>query len=904
MRMKSKARWLAIVIILAGFALRLHGLSSQAIWWDEARNIVVASRPLREIPASGELDIHPPLYFFLLHLWMRLGGWHSPCTAITLDESGMPDDQPFAFFLRFLSLFFGVLSLPLCYRLGVELGGQALALVATVAFSLAPFWTFEARQIRMYTAMLAFLLASGIALWKGTREEKAWQFGAFGVIAALSLLTHYSAFWILAGWAVFLILWALRRKLRGLLLAGFAFLLALAVFSPQIPRALQQTLGYANPNLTIPPLSSFTEGLLASLGVIPAIIGALSLLGTLALVLSGLREQAFFLLTWLIIPAALYYASFFRKGGAFEPRYIAGISPALYLLAGAAALGRGKTRWAIGLAVAGLFSFGLYREMRNPSFTPEDSRALVSYLYSHTSPADVIITDAPFPLNLYWPGFRPDQKGFARAYYLFADPYTLPETLSEITGGKEHAILVHWFKSDADPRGIVRMLLEKHGELLEEASFTGYTVWKYRLPAGKIPFSLAPSPEEVGARFGDGLVLEQADWGGRDPEPVSLSPDSSVVAPGHRVWVALRWHLIRPTSENLKVAGYIRDSRGLLLSQDDRWLLNDRHLKTSFWGDLNRAWVFLSIPIPPGTPPGRYTVSIAVYGESSGKRLHLLDEAGNPAGTELRLGEIEIVRPPEAPSAADLKIPNPLRIELGSIAFLGHGGIPPELAPGQPIVIKTFWETLKPGPPESIRLSLVDGDGHPAAGWEITPANRTEREGEAWWEWTELPIPPDLPPGRYRLAAGDGTILGEIFVRGRARLFSPPAISNPLEISFGQGIVLKGYEVSWGEGRVKVTLLWHCRERIAESYTVFTHILDPDGRYLAGHDSPPDGGNAPTSSWLPGEFILDAHEIVLPPGLGSTRLILEVGLYDPSEDGMPRLPTPDGRDSVLLPLSP
>ncbi len=902
--MGTKSKWLAIILILLGFGLRLWGLSSQPIWWDEARNIVVASRPLREIPSSGELDIHPPLYFFSLHFWMRLAGWHSPYTAITLDENGRPHDQAFAFFLRFLSLLFGIISLPLCWRLGAELGGQAMAFLATAALSLSPFWIVEAQQIRMYTAMLAFLLASGLTLWKGIEEEKAWRFAAFGAAAALSLLTHYSAFWVLAGWAVFLAPWAARKGFRGLSLASLALLVALALFSPQLPRALRQTLSYANPNLTIPTIPSFIEELLASWGVIPVAVGVLSFLGSLALILSGKWRQALFLLSWLLIPAALYYASFFRKGGAFEPRYIAGISPALYLLIGAAARERRKLALAVGLAVAGMFSAGLLREIRNPSFIREDSRSLVSYLYSRTTPADVIITDAPFPLNLYWPGFQPGQEGFAPACYLFADPYTLPETLSRATEGKKHAVLVHWFKSDADPRGIVKLLLDKHGELLEEVSFTGYQVWRYRLPEGKIPFSLAPSPEKLGVRFGEGLLLEQADWGGRDPEPVSLSPDSPLVAPGHRVWLALYWRLLHPTSEPLKVAGYIRDDRGLLLSQDDRWLLNDRHLKTPFWGDVNRSWVFLSIPIPPGTPPGRYRLSIAVYGESSGERLPFVDEAGNPAGTELGLGEIEIVRPFRATTAAELKIPSPLRVELGSVAFLGHGGMPAEIAPGQPLFLRTYWETLKPGSSAPLNLTLLDEWGRPAAGWEITPASKAEREGEAWWEWVELPVSPELPPGKYRLALAGGPVLGEILVKGRPRLFSPPPISNLLDISFGRGIVLKGYEAS-GEGRkLKVTLLWQCRERVEESYTVFTHILDPEGRYLAGHDSPPAGGQAPTSSWLPGEFVVDSHEIALPPGLEPGRFLLEIGLYDPSREGMPRLPASDGRDSILLPLNP
>jgi len=905
-----KGKWLALALILIGFALRLWGLSSQPIWWDEARNIVVASRPLKAIPSSGELDIHPPLYFFLLHFWMRLGGWIPPEAAITLDENGSPHDQAFAFFLRFLSLAFGVLSLPLLFRLGAKLGGQAFAALATTAFSLAPFWVVEAQQIRMYTAMVAFLLASATMLWEGTREQKAWQFGGFGAAAALSLLTHYSAFWVLAGWAFFLAIWSLKKGLRGFALTFLAFVTALALFLPQLPRALQQTLGYANLNLAIPSLPSFLKELIAAWGISPQLIVPLSLLGAFAIIASKRWEQALFLLSWLVIPAGLYYLSFFQKGGAFEPRYIAGISPALYLLVGAAAWGKKGLSWAIGLTLTGLFALGLWKEARTPSFIREDSRALVSYLYSHTSPADVIITDAPFPLNLYWPGFQPNRENFARAFYLFADPYSLPANLSEVTEGKRQAILVHWFKSDADPRGIIKLLLDKHGELLEEVSFTGYKLWRYRLPEGKIAFSFAPSPEEIGAKFGDFLILEKADWGGREPTPVSSSPDSPSVAPGHNVWIALYWHLAQPTAEALKAAGYLRDERGLLLSQDDRWLLNDRHLRTPFWGSVNRSWVFLSIPVPLGTIPGRYWVSIAVYGESSGERLPVLDPIGNPAGTELRLGPIEVVKPVKATPPSALQVQSPCRIELGDLAFLGHGGFPPELAPGQSLFLKSYWEALKLGVPAPFEFSLLDESGKIATVWEVSLSGKAEAEGEAWWEWVELPIPPDIPPGKYRLALGGQTIPGEISIKGRPRLFSPPpyppirGVIGGLEILFGRGIALRGYEIGREGGKLKLTLLWECRERIPDSYTVFTHLLDEGGRYIAGHDSPPDGGNAPTTSWLPGEFIVDVHEIPLPSELKPGQYFLEIGLYKPSPEGLLRLPTSQGKDSVLLPFSP
>ena len=59
--------WLLLLLTLAAFALRVYRLDAQDIWWDEARNIDVATRPLGQIASAPELDIHPPVYFYLLH---------------------------------------------------------------------------------------------------------------------------------------------------------------------------------------------------------------------------------------------------------------------------------------------------------------------------------------------------------------------------------------------------------------------------------------------------------------------------------------------------------------------------------------------------------------------------------------------------------------------------------------------------------------------------------------------------------------------------------------------------------------------------------------------------------------------------------------------------------------------
>ena len=75
-------------MLLAAFALRLYELTRQDIWWDEARNIDVALRPFVQVATAPELDIHPPVYFWLLHFWDAAD---RRCHGASACSLGLPD---------------------------------------------------------------------------------------------------------------------------------------------------------------------------------------------------------------------------------------------------------------------------------------------------------------------------------------------------------------------------------------------------------------------------------------------------------------------------------------------------------------------------------------------------------------------------------------------------------------------------------------------------------------------------------------------------------------------------------------------------------------------------------------------------------------------------------------------
>lgn len=141
-------------------------------------------------------------------------------------------------------------------------------------------------------------------------------------------------------------------------------------------------------------------------------------------------------------------------------------------------------------------------------------------------------------------------------------------------------------------------------------------------------------------------------------------------------------------------------------------------------------------------------------------------------------------------------------------------------------------------------------------------------------------------------------------------------IQYPLSVKFKEGITLLGFNVAVedGEGafseevlplrlgdkggRVRLTLWWEALAPVEEDYTVFTHLLDGEGRLVGGHDSMPANGWRPTSGWRREQVVRDIHYISFEAGEDLGEIIIEVGLYD-LETGR-RLELEDGQDKVIL----
>ncbi|HJW82797.1 MAG TPA: hypothetical protein VJ754_00700 [Anaerolineae bacterium] len=127
--------------------------------------------------------------------------------------------------------------------------------------------------------------------------------------------------------------------------------------------------------------------------------------------------------------------------------------------------------------------------------------------------------------------------------------------------------------------------------------------------------------------------------------------------------------------------------------------------------------------------------------------------------------------------------------------------------------------------------------------------------------------------------------------------FTAPDPQFAQRISFERQIALVGYDLKLrqtsepSQGFVDLTLHWQALAQPPHAYTVFTHVVDGEGRLVGQQDNMPLRDQLPTSCWQPGEFIADPYRIAFTSGF-SGPLSIEVGLY--RLDTLERLSLDDG----------
>ncbi len=961
-------------LLLLAFALRVHALDFQPLWFDEGKSVFFANQAPWDTAILTAEDIHPPLYYWLLHAWALVAEW-----------------GPLA--LRFLSAGLSLLAVPLIYQLGRLLTGRRLmGLLAALILTLAPFHVYYAQEARMYALVTTLSLASTVLMLRalaltppptpfplpefgrgegarGRGEGFTWL--AYLAITVAALYTHYYAAFIPLFQTMWVLLWAWRdaRRRRHLLpWLGRMTLLGLA-YAPWVLLSYQVLTAYVTAKVAheaYPPLplwtyladhlSAFSAGTLGDRTALALICVALAALGIftawrpfrISEPQSAIRnpqstirnpQSAIYLLLYLFVPLAAGFVInlYFPFHPPHYERQFLYAAPAWYLLmafglAGLAALvGRmsPERRWRILaagvmmvvlLVLAALYVPTLHAFYTTPRYVADDYRPLLVRAQALAQSGDVVVCIYPWQMGYFQSYLRPPRP---RLYYA---PVAAWDNLSRMEADLADLLDEYprlWFPSyQVAGRALetrVETYLSRQAHIIEQGWHENNKLLFYAAP---LPLP-APAP---GARFGDS-------------ETATVVLDEYQMATGEfpSAWgvvrARLRWHLPARTTERFLVTLRLADAKGRT------WALSDMEPQAGLWPfalwgtgesfDDRRATL-----IPAGTPPGLYNLYLSLH-RQDGQPLPVTSPDGTRPGTELLLGRVTVVSPPEPPPLAALPIQYPRPAAWGDVRLWGYSMGTGPLRAGQPAPITLFWQAQRPLPGDYLlALELWDeagrnqarsaprplGDFYPTSKWragefvvdqyEVTPAPGTHgvlRLTVALYNAAGQPVAPPVP-------------LQPVLVTGRTPNFVAPDIPYPLEAYFGESVALLGYGIAPAPGgpgapgqqvlvqpgqAIQLTLYWRCRAPMNLSFKVFTHLIDPDRpmNIQAQDDDVPGHGAAPTTGWVVGEVLTDTYTLAVKPETPYGTYYLSVGLYDPVTGA--RLPVFDAAgnpmgDHVLL----
>ena len=218
--MKSKLPLLLIILLALG--VRLVGIQSRPIWYDEAFAILFSGKGLSAMlygtlapTGTGSADIHPLGYYTILWLWTNVFGQ-------TLVAA------------RALSILFSLVSLILIHQISLGLFDAKTAIVSAGVFSILPFQIHFAQEIRMYSALTMWLLLATLAFLRARSGNWTWWI-VFAVSSAFAQYTHNLAVIYLIPLALTPLLQRDWKTFRSLVLAGLGAMLLYLPWLIQLP---------------------------------------------------------------------------------------------------------------------------------------------------------------------------------------------------------------------------------------------------------------------------------------------------------------------------------------------------------------------------------------------------------------------------------------------------------------------------------------------------------------------------------------------------------------------------------------------------------------------------------------------------------------------------------------------
>jgi hypothetical protein len=360
------------------FVLRVPNLG-RAYWIDEGITVGIASHPARQIPGLLRLDGSPPLFYLVLHFWMRIFGTGPVGTHL-------------------LPLLISLVAVPLGYWAGRELIDRRAGLAAAALLATNPFLGWYATETRMYPIVVV-LATVGLVFAVRAMRDRAWRDVAGAVLAFAALLyTHNWGIYLFVATALVLGIaaWARRDRQLALGVAG-ASAAVIVLWLPWLPTLIDQARNTAAPWAISPDIGYFFADQSTALGGTIGVVVAPLLLGG-ALLINRHRPEGEGDLPRLFGAIGILTALFGWLAAQVEPswtvRYLA-VIVAPFLLAAAGALAWSRAGRAViattCILLAGWSLIGSLLPNPNSAYAKSNLAAVARAASADLEPGDVVV---------------------------------------------------------------------------------------------------------------------------------------------------------------------------------------------------------------------------------------------------------------------------------------------------------------------------------------------------------------------------------------------------------------------------------------------------------------------------------------------------------------------------------
>lgn len=723
-----------LAILLLAFGLRMVRIGSLLMWGDEGFSVYSANRDLVSISfESKDVDPHPPLYYYLLHLYLPVAGFSELS-------------------IRYLSVLFGTATVALVFVLGKKMFDARVGWAAAAVAAIAPFGVQYSQEVRMYALVMCL---SALALWffvkvaadrAGAPRKILWL--GFFVAMFLTQYSLYQSAFIFVAQGVFLLPFITRRfrvVVRWLALSIAIVLLFVPWLLTHSTSALADIQDVAGATVPMNPFEFLARGLTAiSAGptiplsdglTVAALVAALISLGLIVAVATRRATQHDWLLVaFVVVPMALLYPIYWvaplYRGRLFAVAFV----PLMLLIARSASVLVARARLAavpIALLVVGASGLSLnsyYFVYNRYSAAVEDYVPAIQDIAAQAQPGDEVLFHA------YW------QEGYFLSHYhgpplvyKLLDNQTdvmtsvdRPRTVWAIVQNLAHHPSEDWLAQNAfalgeQQYGLMRVVRYRAGTPARGVTYP--TPIAFDNGAELAGYHLNDAPVESGR----GTVTLQLDWRAAHKIADGATIDVRLTDPqGSTVWAHAA---SAPSNGTQPMPGW---------SPGDE--ISDHH----------------ALSIPLATPPGRYAIQIEMMDTRTGSPVSAAPP-GNPAVPVLTLADVDIARP-SVPLDAPM-IPHVLHARWGQIELAGLDSTPDQISAGDSLTLGSYWRApAKPSSNYRLHVLLVDSAGA-VRGWSShllpndTFPTSAWNAGDLWRDRSTLAVEPGAAPAQATLYA-------------------------------------------------------------------------------------------------------------------------------------------------------